>query len=237
MAKGPMPAIMSHTTSPALNVSTSLCGMLITRASAQTPPRRTACARAPAASSSTLGHSRGGRCCHAAAPPSAPRIASVLHQAARAGWRASKHVSPARTSNSGTRNSLSMVPTCRDQVRRGATGPAIRRNTLLSTVFMRPAFFSSSTRPTSSLYGNCSSRRFRCAMWPTVSNEVGTSMPGGSNVCARAEQSVSQRRQGAAAACGALATRAPPSSTRRINAARGAVVPVPARAAEFLPPP
>ena len=55
--------------------------------------------------------------------------------------RTSREDSPASTSKRGTRNSLSMVPT------------------LFSTVRIRDSFFSSSTRPTSSLKGSSSSRR------------------------------------------------------------------------------
>jgi hypothetical protein len=41
------------------------------------------------------------------------------------------------------------------------------------------------TCPTMCLYGSSSSRRFRWAMWPTVSKELGTSMPSGSRRCSR----------------------------------------------------
>ncbi len=65
-----------------------------------------------------------------------------------------------------------------------ASRSGARTRALFSTVLMRGVFLSSSTRPMTSLKGSSSSRRLRCATCPTVSNEPGTSEPGGSSVCA-----------------------------------------------------
>lgn len=54
--------------------------------------------------------------------------------------------------------------------------------TLLTTVLME-GFLSSSTWAISCLWGNSSSRRFRCAMCPTLSNELGSSIMPGSAFC------------------------------------------------------
>ena len=53
--------------------------------------------------------------------------------------------------------------------------------TLLTMVRMRGEFLSSSTCAMSARCGSCSSRRLRCATWPIVSNDPGTSTPAGSS--------------------------------------------------------
>mmetsp|Transcript_35001 Transcript_35001/g.58846 ORF Transcript_35001/g.58846 Transcript_35001/m.58846 type:complete len:253 (+) Transcript_35001:387-1145(+) len=73
----------------------------------------------------------------------------------------SRDESPAMTSNVGTRKVFAIVPT------------------LLTMVRMRGPFLSKSTFPMTDLYGNNSSRKLRCATWPMVSKEPGTSTPAG----------------------------------------------------------
>lgn len=57
-----------------------------------------------------------------------------------------------------------------------------RAHTLFTTVRML-GFLSRMTWPMRCLWGVSSSRMLRCAMWPTVSNELGTSDPSGSSLC------------------------------------------------------
>mmetsp|Transcript_498 Transcript_498/g.2336 ORF Transcript_498/g.2336 Transcript_498/m.2336 type:complete len:200 (-) Transcript_498:166-765(-) len=75
----------------------------------------------------------------------------------------SRLVSPASSSHVGTLNSLSIAPT-------------------LFTIVLSRGFLSSNTRPMTCLYAVTSSRRLRCAMCPTVSNDPGTSHPSGSSL-------------------------------------------------------
>lgn len=59
------------------------------------------------------------------------------------------------------------------------------RGLTLLTMVRSCGFLSSSTAPMSCRCGSCSARRLTCAMWPTVSNEVGASTPAGSSRCTR----------------------------------------------------
>lgn len=53
----------------------------------------------------------------------------------------------------------------------------------LLTMVLSAGFLSSRTCPMRPLKGSCSARRLRCAMCPTASKELGTSMPAGSSFC------------------------------------------------------
>ena len=208
-----MPAIMSHTTSPGRNSSTSLQPRLSGRgvyshAHAHAPLVLVLQPRVPV-HLAVVQPEHGAVLPHLRLQPCSKRE----YRAARNALRQHTHLE-ARVASKHFEARHAELALNRAHLRRGpllASAWGVQDcaglvHALFRRVLIFGAFLSSSTRPMTRLKGSSSSRRFRCAMWPTVSKEPGTSEPAGSSACAPVAAQQPHRRS--ASARGAWRTRA-----------------------------